>query len=443
MFWYHIRLALKSLGRSRILTALAMVAIALGMAAATTTVTVYRRMSSNPIEHRNEVLRAVTLDNWDPQQPFDRANPDHPPPMLTRRDAQALLESNIPARAAAMRFSSAVLESRTVSNAAPFTALLRVTPRDFFAMFEVPFRYGGAWDLAADQGAQQVAVLSRRANERAFGGDNSVGRSILLDGKQFRVVGVLNDWAPVPRFYDLSTGAFKHPEDVFLPLSTATALKFHVWNGRCWGGGDSIEALEDFTEGECAYLHFWVQLDDAQQRTRFQQFIDNYAREQRALGRFQRRINNVLYTPEQWLARHQPVPDDQRILVLASLAFLLVCLLNVVGLLLAKFLRSAPLVSLRRALGASRRMIIQQYLVEVGVISVGGGLLGVVLSLVGLYCVQHLNQSDFSTYASIARLDLQAGFTALAVALVCGLLAGLYPTWRICRIQPAVHLKLQ
>jgi putative ABC transport system permease protein len=431
---YHVRLALKSLRRSSILTALAMAAIALGIGAATTTVTVYRAMSGNPIEHRNDVLRAVTLDNWDPLGSFDRENPDDPPTMLTRRDAQALLESSIPTRTAAMRFSTAVLESRSVPNAAPFIALTRITTRGFFAMFEVPFRYGGGWDLAADVAAQQVAVLSRGANERAFGGENSVGRTIVLSGKEFKVVGVLNDWTPVPKFYDLSTGAFKRTEDVFLPFSTGAALNLVILNRRCWG--DSAPVLEDFSEGECGYVHFWAQLDDSQQLVRFQEFIDNYAREQRVLGRFQRPLNNRLYTPAQWLARHRAVPDDQRVLVLASLAFLLVCLLNMIGVLLAKFLRTAPLVSLRRALGASRHMIFQQYLIEVGIISLGGGLLGVALSLVGLHSLQHLSQSAFYTYASTTRLDLGAGLSALAVAVACGLVAGLYPTWRICRVHP-------
>src|SRR6478735_2105129 len=111
MLTYYFRLALKSLRRTPVITALMIGAIGLGVGVCITTLTVYRLMSGNPIEHRNDVLYAVTLDNWDPNHSWDDKQPELPPNELTYRDATALLQSNIPTRQVAMRKGSFVVEA--------------------------------------------------------------------------------------------------------------------------------------------------------------------------------------------------------------------------------------------------------------------------------------------------------------------------------------------
>ncbi len=70
MFAYYTRLALHSFGRNPGLTALMVLAIALGIAVSVMTLTVYHGMSGNPIWWRSDRLYTVTMDNWDPQNPY-------------------------------------------------------------------------------------------------------------------------------------------------------------------------------------------------------------------------------------------------------------------------------------------------------------------------------------------------------------------------------------
>ena len=72
-------------------------AVALGIAVCVMTLTMYRAMSGNPIWWKNDVLYAVTMDFWDPQQPdyFDD-EAGLPPQQLTYRDAMAVYASDIP-----------------------------------------------------------------------------------------------------------------------------------------------------------------------------------------------------------------------------------------------------------------------------------------------------------------------------------------------------------
>ena len=101
----------------------------------------------------------------------------------------------------------------------PESILVRATTGDFFAMFETPFLFGGGWNARGDQGPEPVIVLSKTMNQRAFKGENSVGKSVRWLNRDFRVVGVLDDWHPAPKYFDVSNGAFDDPEDAYVPYA--------------------------------------------------------------------------------------------------------------------------------------------------------------------------------------------------------------------------------
>jgi putative ABC transport system permease protein len=190
----------------------------------------------------------------------------------------------------------------------------------------------------------------------------------------------------------------------------------------------------------------WVELPDQEAHDRFKAFIDNYAMEQKKAGRYERPLNNRLTKVDQWLVDNEVVGNDDRVLVGLAFAFLAVCLLNTVGLLLAKFLNNAPLTGVRRALGASRRQVFLQHLVEVGVISTIGAVLGLALGgllLLGLRALYTVDATDAGGTQALAHVDMTSVVTALALAFFATLAAGLYPAWRIGRIPPATYLKAQ
>jgi putative ABC transport system permease protein len=161
--------------------------------------------------------------------------------------------------------------------------------------------------------------------------------------------------------------------------------------------------------------------------------------DQKKLGRFQRPLNNHLRDVDEWLKYSKVVSNDSRALVGLSFMFLLVCILNTVGLILAKFLRRAGEIGLRRALGASRMELFRQYLIETSVVGVAGGLLGLALGWVGLVGVRYLMPNN----DRIAQLDWTTIGAAFLLAIVASILAGLYPAWRVVRIPPALYLKIQ
>jgi putative ABC transport system permease protein len=445
MFGYYLQLAIRNLRRNPGLTALMIGAVALGIAVCVMTLTLYRAMSGNPIWWKNDVLFAVTLDGWDPKQPANEDKPELPPWQLTYRDAMAVMESDIPKHKVIMHKAVGVLslENQSVK---PERALTRVTTSDFFAVFDVPFQYGGSWAPEADRGPEPLIVLSKKMNDKVFGGANSVGRGIRWEDREFRIVGVLDHWLPLPIFYDVNNGSLEEPEDVYIPFGWNVAMELNsAGNTNGWKPED-IKTYQEFINSESIWIQMWVELPDDASRQRFQAFIDNYVIRQKQAGRFQRPLNNRLTKVDQWLIDNDVVENDDRVLVGLAFAFLAVCLLNTVGLLLAKFLNNAAITGIRRALGASRRQVFFQHLVEVGVISSIGAVVGLVLGglmLMGLRALYTLDPTDGGGTQALAHVDVTSVVTALALALFATVAAGLYPAWRIGRIPPAVYLKAQ
>ena len=183
-----------------------------------------------------------------------------------------------------------------------------------------------------------------------------------------------------------------------------------------------------------------AELRSDDEKREYQDWLDRYATEQKALGRFQRPLNNDLSDVNEWMDRQRVVQDEAVMLIPVGLMFLVVCLLNTIGLLLAKFLNRTPEIGLRRALGASRRTLLVQHLLESGCIGVAGGIVGIALTWLGLLGIRGL----FGGFLDdLVQLDWQMVVTAIVLAVVSSMAAGLYPTWRACSVQPASQLKLQ
>jgi putative ABC transport system permease protein len=433
MFRYYIDLALRSFRRNKVLTALMVLAIALGIGSSMTTLTVYYVLSGDPLPGKSDRVFVVQLD---PQDMNGYVPGGEPPDQVTRFDAEALLRAGRAERQALMAGGNVAVEPER-ADIAPFYAQARYTSADFFAMFDVPFHQGRGWSVQDDEGHARVAVISRALNDKLFAGENGLGRSLQLDQNEFRVIGVLDDWRAVPRFYDLHGDRFGEVEQVFLPFSTSRDLAMTRGGSMsCWG---DPSADPTSVNASCIWMSFWVELARADLADDYLAFLTGYSEEQRAAGRFERPTNVRLRAVMDWLAYQRVVPSDVRLQTWLAFAFLAVCLLNTVGLLLAKFLRRSGEIAVRRALGASRRAILAQFLVESGVVGLAGGMLGLGLALLGLWAVRQQPAS----YASLAQLDPVMLVTTFVIAIAAGLLAGVLPAWHACRIGPARQLKSQ
>jgi putative ABC transport system permease protein len=390
-------------------------------------------LSGDPLPGKSSELYYPQID---PQDTRGMMPGTMPPLQVTLIDGLNLLRAKRADRQALMTGGAVPIQPAS-SSLDPFYVEARYTTADFFAMFGAPFLYGHGWSNTDDESHVRDVVITRKLDDKLFNGANSVGRTLRIGDTTFRIVGVLDGWRPNPHFYDLNTGSYDYYEQVFMPLQTALELHYdHNGSNDCWANGTG-GAGGVYPSDTCVWMQFWVELDGPAKAAAYKQFLIHYSDEQRALGRFQRAPNVQLRNLMQWLDYNGVVPNDVRLQAWLAFGFLLVCLVNTVGLMLAKFLRRAGELSVRRAMGASRRTLFAQLLTESGLVGIAGGTGGLLLALFGLWLVRR-RPSD---YAALAHLDPAMLVVTFALALGASLLAGMFPALRACNVAPAFHLK--
>lgn len=435
MFGYYIDLALRSFKRNRVLTALMVLALGLGIGASITTLTVLKLLSGDPLPQKSARIFAPEID------PLPAASTTRPERLwrnwgnlMTWTDAMNLLHARKAQRQAVMALSPMKITPQAAGQH-PFFSDGVITTSDFFGMFDAAFQYGSGWSAEDDEDRAQVVVIAGFLNDKLFGGKNSVGQIIRVNDKDLRIVGVLQPWAPQPRFYSVSLGGrgYGNGDAVFLPLQTAVAAKLNTQNVNCFDAGVDINHLET---APCAWVSLWVELASAADAGAYKTFLSNYVAQQVSLGRLHH-PDVALPDLMGYLAQQRVVPDDAQLQANLAFGFLLICVVNTVGLLLAKCLRRSREIGVRRALGATRRAVFAQFMVESGMVGIAGGVLGLMFAELGLWAIRH----QPAEYAKLAHLDLSMFIATFVVALVASLIAGLLPAWRACVVAPAPQLK--
>jgi len=436
VFNYYIGLALRSLKRNVVLTCLMIAAIGVGIGASMTVFTVLRMMSADPVPGKSSQLFSPTIQNWAPEE---GESAEHPV-QLSYRDALAWMQARRGLRQTAM-YNTGFSVMPAAADAKPFSVDGRAVAADFFAMFDVKFRSGGAWNRTDDDGQANVVVINSKLAERLFAQADPVGQTISLDQHDYRIVGVVDKvWNPEPHYYDVvSNGAFAETEDVFLPFSTAIARQM-IYQGNNSCNISPGPGWEGHLNSECVWVQFWVELPTKGAERDFRQYLSNYAADQKRSGRFQWESKTGLYDVTEWLEFQKVVPHEMRISSLVAGGFLLVCLVNSVGLMLAKLSGRASELGVRRALGASKAEIFTQCVIEAAVVGLAGGLLGLLLTQFGLSIERTILTEDV---ARLATLNVGAVVLTLSLAIIATVCSGLYPSWRASRVQPAWQLKAQ
>jgi putative ABC transport system permease protein len=437
VFGYYLDLALRSLKRNPVLTGLMITAIGFGIGTSMTSLSVSRAMSGDPIPEKSRQLFMVQIDSWGPDKRGER-NEDGLDENMSYIDAMALKDLHAAQRQT--RIYSAYLNARpTDPKQKPVRIIVPAVDADFFPMFNAPFKFGAPWARSDDREGSPVVVISRKLNDQFFGGADSTGKVFTLDGVSYRVVGVLEDWPLVPRFYNLHIRPYGQIDEIFIPFTRAIKAQATAASGMSCQD-TTTASFEARLRSECLWIQLWVELPAPADVAEYRTILNNYAADQRRIGRFHWQPHTQIRDVMQWLQYRHIVPNELGLLVLASFGFLFVCQMNAMGLMLARIIGRTQDISVRRALGASRTAIIRQCLVETTVIGILGAILGLLLTLLGLLAMRAALADDF---AALTYLNAKAIGIEVSLTIVATIGAGLYPTWRAAHVEPALQLKAE
>jgi putative ABC transport system permease protein len=207
--------------------------------------------------------------------------------------------------------------------------------------------------------------------------------------------------------------------------------------GNSDGWVSCCNTFEEFLASDTDWVQLWVELRSPADVAQYHRFVDGYVLEEKKHGRFPRPLKNRVTSLLDMMKEQGVIRPQVTAMAAISILFLAICALNLTGLLLGKFLARAPEVSVRRALGATRIDVFMQHITECELVGLAGGIIGMLLSIGAMRLIGKLISTT-----SVIALDGEMIFAALFLSLGAGLLAGLYPAWRICSVQPAVQLKI-
>ena len=439
---FHLRVAWRSLSRTPWFSLAMVASMAVGAAVwiiARTTVVAQGALSlpGRPVFHAGLDRVGPDLSEGDLRnvQAFTSA-------LVSWTDAEALL-ARAPGAATMTWASRAVIASEGHLPAALET---RACSRAFFALFGFRFSQGGPWSTAADRPAPDgpaagaptgdaaalpPVVLDARTARRLLGA-SAVGRTVQVGGRDFRVVGVLEPYQRM-KIYDLKFIVQTRPDEVYLPVHEAAALGLApeiVVAGAPHGG-----SMADLMASDDHWLHVWLELPDAAARTTFERTVASWitALPQRRPALATLRLRSA----DHWQRENFRTFSGYQLFYLFGTLLFAACVLNLIRLLLAKFSSRAHLVGVHRALGASKRSVFVQHLIEAELVGLGAGVLGLGLSLLGFSVINRL----ILDRPVVFLLDLQGALVLLGAATAAGLVAGVYPAWRTSNLVPAVFLR--
>jgi putative ABC transport system permease protein len=296
---------------------------------------------------------------------------------------------------------------------------LKRTDDQFWRILNFRFLEGGPYGTADVAEARFVAVINATTRERFFAGGPAIGQTLEADGQRFRVIGVVEDVSEV---------RMTPYAEIWVPYTTA---KTDAYKGELLGDWNAMALATDREAMNGIHQEFnsrllRVELPDPK----------NY---QTIVAPFE--------TKFEAFARMMPTgdrkdPDRQvwkviGLLTGLALLFVLIPTVNLVNINISRIMERASEIGVRKAFGAPARTLVGQFLIENILLTVVGGLVGFLLSMLVL---RALGRSGLFTYAQFT-LNPRVFAYGMALAILFGLISGVYPAWRMSRLNPVDALK--
>ncbi|MCF2857674.1 FtsX-like permease family protein [Pseudoalteromonas sp. SMS1] len=427
MFLYYIHLFLRNIKRTPLFFSLVILTLSIGIGTLLANLSMLSLMSKDPIPGKSEQIFSVNMNTYaGANNTFGSMH------VLRYSDAKAILDSKV-ANNATMHYSSMVYSRRAdAEDLTRYASPTRATTASFFEIMGAQFAHGEPWK---NEHSNSI-VIGHELNVTLFGGANSVGEQLELQGKVYNIVGVLAPWEMRPLFYHATEGkAFDKTDDIFVPIEVAIDNNWAVFARTM--STDSYTTLKETRQINAYYVQVFVELLDQQQRLAFQTFIDSYSEQLKEKGNHRHEVDNRLYNVNEWLAKNEVVNKDLLAFTIATGLFLLVCIFNANSLMLSRYQAGQFEANLRRAVGASKRQVFFQGVIE----SIILGLICALLSFVLAFSLLALYRQLFDELAPVAELPLHMLVIGLGVALTSSLLSTVYPLIQGTRTSLASILK--
>lgn len=295
------------------------------------------------------------------------------------------------------------------------TPFLKRTDAAFWQVMDFRFLEGGPFTEDDERNATPVAVLNEATRRAYFGDAPAVGKTIEADGQRFRVVGVVPN-VPILRIVPFS--------DIWVPLSTA---KSDAYKTELVGNLMATIVAKRRADLPGLREEFAARLARVPPEKPFTELWSGAETTFESAAR--------LFSPGDQREAH--AVGFGLFLGLAAILFMVLPTINLVNLNVSRILERASEIGVRKAFGASSRTLVGQFVTENVLLCLLGGAIGFVLSLLALDAI---TRTGIIPYAEF-HLNLRVFAWGLLFAVFFGVFSGVYPAWKMSRLNPVEALR--
>ena len=414
MLTENLRLALRSLAANKLRAALTMLGITIGVAAVITLLAIGQGVSryvTAQFEGLGTNLVFVFAGQFRPGSgPPGRRTGGA---VLTEDDALVLADpARVPDAARVVPLLARTVTASASENATSVT--LRATTPDYAPARNyhvLSGRFLTQEDL--DERARVVVIGQTTLNHLFAPDEDALGATIRINGFPFRIVGLLDKKGASP-FGD-------EDDTLMVPYTTAVARLFAV---RTVGGEQTVTLI-------------LAQATSAERQDALIAQIGETLRDRHDIP-YRGEDDFTVLSEQDLVAAFQEVTGVLTIFLGAIAGIsLLVGGIGIMNIMLVTVTERTKEIGLRKAVGAKRRHVLTQFLVESVVLSVWGGLLGIGLGLVGAWAIQRA-VPQLDTTVTVGSILLAVGFS-----IGVGLFFGIYPALRASALNPMEALRYE
>lgn len=313
--------------------------------------------------------------------------------------------------------ASIFFSTNTYANNKKLVIDMKYTNAEFWEVQEFEFLEGRPYTAQEIANGDHVAVISEQTKRNYFGEESATGKYIEADNVQYRVTGVVKD-VPITVFFSYG--------NMYLPYTLSKTERNNTGFGGSYMAILLARSKADLPKIQEEYQQVIarIPLKDLD-FDKFQSYADPY------LASFTRIL----------LGRDENSGVGTFILTISifALFFMLLPTLNLININISRIMERSSEIGVRKAFGASSKTLVYQFIIENIILTLIGGILGIVFSVIILAIINNSQLLPF-VYLTINFTVLT---WALAVCLVFGLFSGVYPAWRMSRLQVVTALKAQ
>ncbi len=296
---------------------------------------------------------------------------------------------------------------------------VKYTDDQYAKIVELDFIDGRYFTLDELNSGQRVAIINEPTQIRFFGDQSAIGKTIEFSEQRYTVIGVVRAEA------EFNKAAFS---DIWAPITTFPS------------GNYRDEMMGSFR----ALIKAASRSDIPAIKAEFEQGLKSF--DYRSVSDEYATATSFANTKLERMAREFMGTEDElgsglaTFLMLALLGvvlFMLLPAINLFNLSISRIMERASEIGVRKAFGAPRRALVNQFLLENIILTLIGGLMGLLLSLLALNLIE---SSGLIAYANF-NISWRLVVWTLMITLLFALISGSYPAWRMARMHPVRALK--